>query len=167
MIQPRRSVAAQLFFVCAYLLVMKEFSVRASQSQEMGKDEEVKRGAVGGGIWWKDLGVMQKNGHFLLNPFSGFVENGHVCGIIGPSGSGKSTFLAALGGSTLKQSGLHVSGSVWIVSNDTQTKSSLSIRYDAFCAISYTDAKKLSGTSLPHSSLFSIWLTSCSSSLIF
>eukprot|EP00550_Attheya_septentrionalis_P000790 CAMPEP_0198289818 /NCGR_PEP_ID=MMETSP1449-20131203/7884_1 /TAXON_ID=420275 /ORGANISM="Attheya septentrionalis, Strain CCMP2084" /LENGTH=706 /DNA_ID=CAMNT_0043988211 /DNA_START=248 /DNA_END=2368 /DNA_ORIENTATION=+ len=123
---------------------MKEFSVRASQSQEMGKDEEVKRGAVGGGIWWKDLGVMQKNGHFLLNPFSGFVENGHVCGIIGPSGSGKSTFLAALGGSTLKQSGLHVSGSVWIVSNDTQTKSSLSIsegevamlqQHDAFFAM--------------------------------
>eukprot|EP00978_Attheya_sp_CCMP212_P026572 scaffold87617_cov61-Attheya_sp.AAC.8 len=110
----------------------------------MGKDEEVKRGAVGGGIWWKDLGVMQKNGHFLLNPFSGFVENGHVCGIIGPSGSGKSTFLAALGGSTLKQSGLHVSGSVWIVSNDTQTKSSLSIsegevamlqQHDAFFAM--------------------------------
>jgi ABC-type transport system involved in cytochrome bd biosynthesis fused ATPase/permease subunit len=133
MIQPRRSVAAQLFFVCAYILVVTNKSVRASQSQEMGNDEEVKRGAVGGGMWWKDLGVMQKNGHsFLLNPFSGFVENGHVCGIIGPSGSGKSTLLAALGGSTLKQSGLHVSGSVWIVSNDTQTKSSLSIRYDSY-----------------------------------
>jgi len=54
------------------------------------------------------------DGHYLLHPSSGYVKNGHICGVLGPSGSGKSTLLAALSGHTLKSSNLHVYGSVWL-----------------------------------------------------
>ena len=65
------------------------------------------------GIYWKDLGVTVNgnNSHVLLHPFSGFVANGQVCGLLGPSGSGKSTFLAALSQSSTQ----HTGGAVWVV----------------------------------------------------
>jgi len=50
----------------------------------------------------------------LLHPSTHHVENGSICGILGPSGAGKSTLLAALSSTTLKSSGLQVSGAVWM-----------------------------------------------------
>ena len=66
------------------------------------------------GVRWRDLQVStSSDGTTLLQPSSGFIPSGHLCGIIGPSGGGKSTFLAALGGVTPNHSGLRVSGYVW------------------------------------------------------
>jgi ABC-type multidrug transport system ATPase subunit len=75
---------------------------------------------------------------WLLHPSSGYVESGSLCGILGPSGellyaigrclihflsslnpsliskgAGKTTFLNALGGTTPRNSGVHITGSVW------------------------------------------------------
>ena len=36
------------------------------------------------GLLWQDLSVVTPNNEYLLHPSSGFVENGHVCGILGP-----------------------------------------------------------------------------------
>jgi ABC-type multidrug transport system ATPase subunit len=80
------------------------------------------------GVRWRDLHVsVSSDGTTLLQPSSGFIPSGHLCGIIGPSGGGKSTFLAALGGVTPNHSGLDVKGNVWWQGvNDT--KSTLSMK---------------------------------------
>ena len=85
-----------------------------------------------GGLRWRDLSVSplhRKKGvedsSYLLEPSSGFIQNGHITAIIGPSGSGKSTFLRALSGTTPKGS-KSVSGSVWFDDSKGQ-KSTLSI----------------------------------------
>lgn len=97
-------------------------------------NEDVGNCSSGGGFRWKDLSVSSSirdhgegragtahapkggncNSKVLLHPSSGFVENGHICGIIGPSGAGKSTLLSALGGTALKSSRVQVSGAVWL-----------------------------------------------------
>ena len=41
-----------------------------------------------GGILWEDLNVVTQEGKQILHSSSGYIANGHVCGIIGPSGSG-------------------------------------------------------------------------------
>ena len=51
-----------------------------------------------GGVFWEDLQVVAADGTVLLEPFSGSVANGQLCGILGPSGAGKTTFLSAIGG---------------------------------------------------------------------
>ena len=46
-------------------------------------------GSGGGGLRWRDLSISlptRKNGTYLVEPSSGFVQNGHVLAIIGPSG---------------------------------------------------------------------------------
>jgi ABC-type multidrug transport system ATPase subunit len=63
----------------------------------------------GGGLIWKDLSVVSATNVTLLNPCSGMVANGHICGVLGPSGAGKSTLVTALAGSTR----LTTRGQVW------------------------------------------------------
>lgn len=76
-------------------------------------------GSGEGGLRWRDLSVslpvnnINDEVKFLVEPSSGFVQNGHVTAIIGPSGAGKSTFLAALS-STVRSK--NVSGSIWLES---------------------------------------------------
>jgi ABC-type multidrug transport system fused ATPase/permease subunit len=41
------------------------------------------------GLFWNNLSVQIPGGHFLLHDFTGFIPNGHICGILGPSGAGK------------------------------------------------------------------------------
>lgn len=49
------------------------------------------------GLVWHDLVSSSSSQYSALhNGSSGFVPNGHVCGILGPSGAGKSTFLRSL-----------------------------------------------------------------------
>jgi len=80
------------------------------------------------GVRWRDLQVsLSSDGSIILQPSSGFIPSGHLCGIIGPSGGGKSTFLAALGGVTPNHSGLTVSGYVWW-QGANHTKSTLSMK---------------------------------------
>ena len=80
------------------------------------------------GVRWRDLSAsISRDGTTILQPSSGFIPSGHLCGIIGPSGSGKSTFLAALGGVTPNHSGLMVSGNVWWQGANL-TKSTLSLK---------------------------------------
>mgnify|MGYP005840120477 CR=1 FL=1 len=63
------------------------------------------------GVLWQGLGVVASNsGEYILHPSSGFVENGHICGVLGPSGAGKTTLLASLAGRP--DSTLHVFGKV-------------------------------------------------------
>lgn len=50
---------------------------------------------------------------WLLHPTSGHVPRGSLCGIIGPSGAGKTTFLNSLGGATVHNGGLHVTGTIY------------------------------------------------------
>lgn len=38
----------------------------------------------GGGIMWENLKVVAQDDRQILNPSSGFIANGHVCGILGP-----------------------------------------------------------------------------------
>lgn len=40
-------------------------------------------------LLWNELSVRTLKGHTLLRQFSGSVEDGEVCGILGPSGAGK------------------------------------------------------------------------------
>ena len=54
---------------------------------------------------------------YLLEPCSGFVPNGQLCGIIGPSGAGKSTLLTCLSQAACCR---NMGGSVWL-----QSKSNL------------------------------------------
>lgn len=90
------------------------------------------------GVRWRDLSVsLASDGTTILQPSSGFIPSGHLCGIIGPSGGGKSTFLAALGGVTPNHSGLSVSGNVWWQGVNS-TKSTLSMKYVrciVFCSL--------------------------------
>ena len=86
-----------------------------------GNDQET-------GFGWHDLEVTtSRDGACILRSSSGFVPNGHVCGIIGPSGAGKSTLLAALGGVTPNHAGLSISGSVWWQDTNS-TPTTLSMR---------------------------------------
>jgi ABC-type multidrug transport system ATPase subunit len=62
------------------------------------------------GLFWQDLSVVAADENVLLHPSSGFVESGHVCGILGPSGAGKSTFLSSIAGRP--EASLHVEGHV-------------------------------------------------------
>jgi len=111
------------FLVLCFLLLL-QFKISAQTAVE----ETEHSASKSGGIRWKNLSVALKPGRrriigkssststkrLLLHPSSYHVENGHVCGILGPSGAGKSTLLAALSGTTLKSSGLHLTGSVWM-----------------------------------------------------
>lgn len=62
-----------------------------------GKVVSVKRNGPGG-IMWEDLAVEKQDSSYILAPSSGYIANGHVCGILGPSGSGKTTFLSTIAG---------------------------------------------------------------------
>ncbi|CAB9528087.1 Putative white-brown complex homolog protein 30 [Seminavis robusta] len=62
------------------------------------------------GLLWQDLSVMTPSSQCLLRSSSGFVENGHICGILGPSGAGKTTFLSTIAGRP--EASLHVNGQV-------------------------------------------------------
>jgi ABC-type multidrug transport system ATPase subunit len=62
------------------------------------------------GLYWSNMSVIHASGVPILHPFSGFLENGQICAVIGPSGSGKSSLLNAIGGC----SDLPVKGDVWI-----------------------------------------------------
>ena len=80
------------------------------------------------GLYWNNLSVRSTDGTFLLRDFSGFVKDGHVCGILGPSGSGKSTTLSALGGAIVPSSRLQVNGEIFHYDKDTQNMESLAVQ---------------------------------------
>jgi ABC-type multidrug transport system ATPase subunit len=80
------------------------------------------------GIYWDNLSVQTADGTFLLHNFCGFVQDGHVCGILGPSGAGKSTAMAALGGTIAASSGLAVHGDVVYYDRDKGTKERLRVQ---------------------------------------
>mmetsp|Transcript_11253 Transcript_11253/g.16592 ORF Transcript_11253/g.16592 Transcript_11253/m.16592 type:complete len:668 (+) Transcript_11253:160-2163(+) len=88
----------------------RNIMVRTEPVRRYNKDNKNERRGEGGDA--NDDYV--DDGSYLLHPSSGFVKNGHICGILGPSGAGKSTLLAALSGHTLKSSNLHIHGSVWL-----------------------------------------------------
>lgn len=79
------------------------------------------------GIYWDDLSVQTADGTFLLHACRGFVENGHVCGILGPSGAGKSTTTSALGGTISSSSGLTINGEVLYYDSDGESKEYLRV----------------------------------------
>jgi ABC-type multidrug transport system ATPase subunit/ABC-type multidrug transport system permease subunit len=83
--------------------------------------------SIPSGIYWDDLSVETADGTYLLNTCRGFVQNGHVCGILGPSGSGKSTTMSALGGTISASSGLTVTGEVLYYDTNRQTKEYLRV----------------------------------------
>lgn len=59
----------------------------------------IKKNQQDGGIMWEDLSAKrQTDSQYILSPSSGFVQNGHLCGILGPSGSGKTTFVSSIAG---------------------------------------------------------------------
>eukprot|EP00814_Leptocylindrus_danicus_P009669 CAMPEP_0116011248 /NCGR_PEP_ID=MMETSP0321-20121206/4461_1 /TAXON_ID=163516 /ORGANISM="Leptocylindrus danicus var. danicus, Strain B650" /LENGTH=748 /DNA_ID=CAMNT_0003480457 /DNA_START=81 /DNA_END=2327 /DNA_ORIENTATION=- len=108
------------------LLSMMEI-VEGSSSMLQYKEEEtpisppsddITTKSSGSGLRWKDLSVVLHNGVPILNQSCGFIQVGHVCGVIGPSGSGKSTLLAALAGTTLRSTKLQVLGHVWYDHNN-------------------------------------------------
>lgn len=68
-------------------------------------DEKLRKGLL-----WQGLSVATSSNDYLLHPTSGFVENGHICGILGPSGAGKTTFLSSIAGRP--ESSLQVNGEV-------------------------------------------------------
>jgi ABC-type multidrug transport system ATPase subunit len=80
------------------------------------------------GLYWNNLNVQTADGTFLLHDSCGYVENGHVCGILGPSGAGKSTILSALGGTISSSSRSQVNGEVFYYDNDIQRKESLRVQ---------------------------------------
>jgi ABC-type multidrug transport system ATPase subunit len=80
------------------------------------------------GIYWDNLSVQTADGTFLLHNCRGFVENGHVCGLLGPSGAGKSTTLSAIGGAISSVSGLEVNGDVVYFDSQQQSKEHLRIQ---------------------------------------
>lgn len=48
---------------------------------------------------WNDIvATAHDSKEIILHRSSGYLPNGHVCGILGPSGAGKSTFLSAIAG---------------------------------------------------------------------
>ena len=124
------------------LILLNVLHLCASDYADVGLDDDVDPSHKSGGLRWRNLGVSLepcplttalmldeynnisesfdgKHQHclddsmWLLHPSSGIVENGKLCGIIGPSGAGKTSFLNALGGTTPRSSGLHLTGSVW------------------------------------------------------
>jgi ABC-type multidrug transport system ATPase subunit len=44
------------------------------------------------GLFWTNFSVQTADGSFLVQEWSGFVRNGHICGVLGPSGAGKEQF---------------------------------------------------------------------------
>jgi len=80
------------------------------------------------GLYWNNLNVRTADGTYLLHDFCGYVENGHVCGILGPSGAGKSTILSALGGTISSSSRSQVNGEVFYYDDDIQRKESLRVQ---------------------------------------
>ena len=38
------------------------------------------------GLVWNGLSIQTSSGQCIVHSFDGFIENGHVCGILGPSG---------------------------------------------------------------------------------
>jgi ABC-type multidrug transport system ATPase subunit len=80
------------------------------------------------GVYWDNLSVQTDDGTFLLHICRGFVENGHVCGLLGPSGAGKSTTLSAIGGAISPGSGLTVNGDVLYFDCEKQTKEHLRVQ---------------------------------------
>lgn len=68
-------------------------------------DEKLRKGLL-----WQGLSVATSSNDYLLHPTSGFVENGHICGILGPSGAGKTTFLSSIAGRP--EASLRVNGQV-------------------------------------------------------
>jgi len=110
--------------ITALLLLLLVITAAAQEAGTKASKEDDETTGVG----WRDLHVETSNGIItLLQPSSGFIPAGHLCGIIGPSGGGKSTFLAALGGVTPNHSGLKVEGYVWW-QDANQTKSTLSMK---------------------------------------
>ena len=102
----------------SHLLCLLYFAIRSCRGVNIDEQEsDVSGSVVGGGIRWRNLSVslfQQKKGiQYLVEPSSGFIQDGHVTAVIGPSGAGKSSFLAALSGTTPKGSSKTVSGSVW------------------------------------------------------
>ena len=83
---------------------------------------------VTSGLYWSNLSVRTVNNVFLLHDFSGYVENGHVCGILGPSGAGKSTTLSALGGTISSSSRSVVDGEIFHYDKDNKRKESLRVQ---------------------------------------
>lgn len=79
------------------------------------------------GVYWDNLSVQTTGGNFLLHNCRGFVQNGHVCGVLGPSGAGKSTLLSAIGGFISAGSGLQVNGEVVYYDSPTQSKRHLRV----------------------------------------
>jgi ABC-type multidrug transport system ATPase subunit len=80
------------------------------------------------GLYWNNLNVRTADGTYLLHDFCGYVENGHVCGILGPSGAGKSTTLSALGGTISSSSRSQVNSEVFYYDDDIQSKESLRVQ---------------------------------------
>jgi ABC-type multidrug transport system ATPase subunit len=80
------------------------------------------------GVYWDNLSVQTADGTFLLHNCRGFVEQGHVCGILGPSGAGKSTTLSAIGGAISPATGLEVNGDVLSFDAEKQTKERVRIQ---------------------------------------
>lgn len=70
-------------------------SVSASNKTDDWWSKAAAASSSTGGLVWQDLYV-EVNDVILLEPTSGFIPKGSLCGILGPSGSGKSTFLNAL-----------------------------------------------------------------------
>lgn len=102
-----------------FLLPLCIFAPSCTANKDHNNEaDDIASASSTGGIRWKHLSVSIKNkkqqSKFLLQPSTHHVENGSICGILGPSGAGKSTLLAALSSTTLKSSGLQVSGSVWM-----------------------------------------------------
>ena len=124
--------SAAHFLVSVLILPSMSKCVASTPMDEADNDT-----ASTGSIRWKNLSVAvksrkkkMKHEQLLLHPSTHRVENGSVCGILGPSGAGKSTLLAALSSTTLKSSGLQVSGAVWmdeeVVSGSYSSQSSTS-----------------------------------------
>lgn len=74
------------------------------------------------GLYWTNFSVQHADGTFLVHPWSGFVANGHICGVLGPSGAGKSTTLNALGGSIPPHSSLLVNGNITYYDATSETQ---------------------------------------------
>ncbi len=122
--QTQRRVSLQFFFLLLALLgLIGTFHTEAVSQEEdetnnsnsekeetyvTMKQEEIIQQLTQGesGLVWHDVSVWQ-NDQPLLHSCTGFVPNGHVCGILGPSGAGKSTLIHALSGSPSSQ------GNVW------------------------------------------------------
>jgi len=84
------------------------------------------------GLYWNNLSVQDAKGKFLLHNFSGRVENGHVCGILGPSGAGKTCTLSSIGGTISSSSGLQVNGESFYYDKEKKTKENLEVKEVAF-----------------------------------